>query len=466
MLRILSAGVCALALTAGVATAVTVEEISFESGSIGAFGAPAASGWQAEQLNTQASIDTVLTGRQGTFVNGTNDEALLINPYIQDASPNGFQQGATWALSDDADANQTAEVVEPGEVVYLISEIFSDVSIGNQEIKTGLAVGFAGNGGGFLGFDNAPGVDQSLQTQSTWGDNGGDAGAVRQRTMGTDRGGRFSNTRYVGPAVRSDLDTSQVVIGLYRQGADSPEGRKFVGTENEWSDRLGTFNGVDSSNLNVGNDPDMIWGGNEREMGGLILDRAQVHVLRGQGLVVPGGTTLSNHVDEVIPEDAQIGIKYVRFGTTSLTDFDLDDATTASGDGAVLLANIGTAGGGNPQGDKTFFDGDANNDQRVTAAADGGLLLSNLAPAELLRQVAEKVTDPSSKVDRRDLCDELLHMISCKAAIKAGDPLTVEEISALLRRRHLCQDAHHCPHGRPTALVFSQQELDRRFKRI
>ena len=93
-------------------------------------------------------------------------------------------------------------------------------------------------------------------------------------------------------------------------------------------------------------------------------------------------------------------------------------------------------------------------------------MLSNLPPAEVLRQVAEKVTDPSSSVQRRDLCDELLHMISCKAAIKAGDPLTVEEISALLRRRHLCQDAHHCPHGRPTTLVFSRDELDRRFKRI
>lgn len=93
-------------------------------------------------------------------------------------------------------------------------------------------------------------------------------------------------------------------------------------------------------------------------------------------------------------------------------------------------------------------------------------MLSNLAPAEVLRQVAEHVTDPSSKVDRRDLLDELLHMISCKAAIKAGDPLTGEEISALLRKRYLCQDAHHCPHGRPTTLVFSRDELDRRFKRI
>ena len=57
-------------------------------------------------------------------------------------------------------------------------------------------------------------------------------------------------------------------------------------------------------------------------------------------------------------------------------------------------------------------------------------------------------------------------MISCKAAIKAGDALAPEEIEDLLIHRDLCQDAHHCPHGRPTALVFSRNELDRRFKRI
>ena len=51
-------------------------------------------------------------------------------------------------------------------------------------------------------------------------------------------------------------------------------------------------------------------------------------------------------------------------------------------------------------------------------------MLSNLSPADLLRQVAAKLSDPSSPLQRRDLIDELLHMIACKAAIKAGDPLT------------------------------------------
>lgn len=86
-------------------------------------------------------------------------------------------------------------------------------------------------------------------------------------------------------------------------------------------------------------------------------------------------------------------------------------------------------------------------------------------PAELLRQVADELVEGQRQPQPRDLLDELLHMISCKAAVKAGDPLADEEIAALLQQRHLFQDTHHCPHGRPTALVFTCEELDRRFLR-
>lgn len=93
-------------------------------------------------------------------------------------------------------------------------------------------------------------------------------------------------------------------------------------------------------------------------------------------------------------------------------------------------------------------------------------MLANHNPAEMLRGVVDILLGESRALDARDIVDELLHMISCKAAVKAGDQLSDAEITALLEHRQLCQDAHHCPHGRPTALVFSREELDRRFKRI
>lgn len=92
-------------------------------------------------------------------------------------------------------------------------------------------------------------------------------------------------------------------------------------------------------------------------------------------------------------------------------------------------------------------------------------MLANISPGQVLRDLVDRLLAGGKLPDRRDLVDELLHMISCKAAIKAGDRLTPEEISALLEQRHLAQDTHHCPHGRPTALVFTREELDRQFKR-
>jgi DNA mismatch repair protein MutL len=92
-------------------------------------------------------------------------------------------------------------------------------------------------------------------------------------------------------------------------------------------------------------------------------------------------------------------------------------------------------------------------------------LLANLAPAQMLRGVAETLTSSDKQPERRDLFDELLHMMACKAAIKAGDRLSFEEITSLLEQRQHALDAHHCPHGRPTALLFTREELDRRFKR-
>ena len=93
-------------------------------------------------------------------------------------------------------------------------------------------------------------------------------------------------------------------------------------------------------------------------------------------------------------------------------------------------------------------------------------MLANMNPAEVLHGLVDRLLSGGKLPDQRDLLDDLLHTIACKAAIKAGDRLAPEEIEALLKRRHLIDDAHHCPHGRPAAVVLSREELDRQFKRV
>jgi DNA mismatch repair protein MutL len=93
-------------------------------------------------------------------------------------------------------------------------------------------------------------------------------------------------------------------------------------------------------------------------------------------------------------------------------------------------------------------------------------LLSRQPPHEVLRGVIDHLVTQDRPPAREALLDHLLATMACKAAVKAGDRLTPEEIAHLLRLRQLAEDSHHCPHGRPTSLLFSRQELDRQFRRI
>ncbi|MHB8900995.1 MAG: DNA mismatch repair MutL family protein, partial [Thermoguttaceae bacterium] len=93
-------------------------------------------------------------------------------------------------------------------------------------------------------------------------------------------------------------------------------------------------------------------------------------------------------------------------------------------------------------------------------------MLSRVSVPEILRGLLEPLMAGGKMPDSRELLDELLNTMACKAAVKAGDYLAPDEIESLLGQRHLVDDPHHCPHGRPTALVFSREELDKKFKRM
>jgi DNA mismatch repair protein MutL len=66
---------------------------------------------------------------------------------------------------------------------------------------------------------------------------------------------------------------------------------------------------------------------------------------------------------------------------------------------------------------------------------------------------------------REQMLNDLLSLMACHAAVRAGDRLSPEMIAELLSQRELAQDSHHCPHGRPTSLRFSRRDLERYFER-
>ncbi len=93
-------------------------------------------------------------------------------------------------------------------------------------------------------------------------------------------------------------------------------------------------------------------------------------------------------------------------------------------------------------------------------------LLQSHNLAELVRVVVDQLAQGKQRPDPQDWLDHMMATMACKAAVKAGDRLSQAEMLALIEHRDLCRDAHHCPHGRPSWLVFSKEELDKKFKRI
>jgi DNA mismatch repair protein MutL len=91
--------------------------------------------------------------------------------------------------------------------------------------------------------------------------------------------------------------------------------------------------------------------------------------------------------------------------------------------------------------------------------------LSRLDPAAFVHDLLERGEQELLDLTDEELLHEVLDMMACKAAVKAGDPLTPQEIAALLARRELVERSSNCPHGRPTTLRLSLRDLEKQFKR-
>lgn len=91
-------------------------------------------------------------------------------------------------------------------------------------------------------------------------------------------------------------------------------------------------------------------------------------------------------------------------------------------------------------------------------------LLKQYEPTEMIIEIARKLIggsgDPSPQ-----LYDDIYRSMACKAAIKAHDDNSIEEL------QHLAElvfeeDLRYCPHGRPVMLNMSEYEIEKHFRRI
>lgn len=92
------------------------------------------------------------------------------------------------------------------------------------------------------------------------------------------------------------------------------------------------------------------------------------------------------------------------------------------------------------------------------------LVLKDDADESVLRDLVLEVLK-----DRKPDLAALKHLAiatkACKASVRANAVLSAENQIALIRELYKCQNPANCPHGRPTIVKISRQEIEKLFKR-
>lgn len=85
------------------------------------------------------------------------------------------------------------------------------------------------------------------------------------------------------------------------------------------------------------------------------------------------------------------------------------------------------------------------------------------------REMFLEVLDELSDGIRRNsfgVVEEKIASMSCKAAVKGNNRLSHQEAEILIDELLTLENPYNCPHGRPTIIVMSKQEMEKKFKRI
>jgi len=84
---------------------------------------------------------------------------------------------------------------------------------------------------------------------------------------------------------------------------------------------------------------------------------------------------------------------------------------------------------------------------------------------QILRDLIDELVATATVQGLRRQQDDLLRLMACKAAVKAGDALAPQEIEALIVQMRQATMPFACNHGRPTMIRITEEELERLFKR-
>jgi DNA mismatch repair protein MutL len=83
----------------------------------------------------------------------------------------------------------------------------------------------------------------------------------------------------------------------------------------------------------------------------------------------------------------------------------------------------------------------------------------------LLPELARSLDEGGASGGTERWIQERIATAACRAAVKARDRLSLQEIERLVVDLAVAKMPYTCPHGRPTLIHFSYGDLHRRFGR-
>ena len=85
---------------------------------------------------------------------------------------------------------------------------------------------------------------------------------------------------------------------------------------------------------------------------------------------------------------------------------------------------------------------------------------------ELFKELLDSLSASQGKEAAFDVFAARLATMSCKAAVKGGQKLSIQEADKLIDSLLSLENPYNCPHGRPTIISMSKSEIEKKFKRI
>jgi len=84
----------------------------------------------------------------------------------------------------------------------------------------------------------------------------------------------------------------------------------------------------------------------------------------------------------------------------------------------------------------------------------------------IVRQMVAELAEVENSEKLRQHLEERLATMACHSVIRANRKLEMSEMRELLRELDQIEFATQCPHGRPVLVEFSQDDLEKMFKRV